>query len=81
MGKWGDSVVICISELIIVRYVVSYYVCCRNYMYTHTHTHTHTYIYIYIYTYPIHIQCAILYKNMDFVVVIIGPLIYSCYYI
>jgi len=29
VGKWGDSVVICISELIIVRSVVSYYVCCR----------------------------------------------------
>jgi len=25
------------------------------------------YVYIYIYTYPIHIQYAILYKNMDFV--------------
>ena len=35
---------------------------------------------IYIYIYPIHIQCAILYKNMDFAVT--GSLIYSsCYYI
>jgi len=36
----GDSAIICISELIMVRSMVSYYVCCRNYMY----------IYIYIYT-------------------------------
>jgi len=37
-GGWevwvhGVSAIICISELIIVRAVVSYYVCCRNYMY------------------------------------------------
>ena len=34
-GGWevwvhGVSAIICISELIIVRYMVSYYVCCRN---------------------------------------------------
>jgi len=39
-GGWevwvhGVSAIICISELIIVRAVVSYYVCCRNYMYIH----------------------------------------------
>ena len=50
-GGWevwvhGVSAIICISELIIVTSMISYYVCCRNYMY----------IYIYIYTYPIHIQ-------------------------
>jgi len=37
-GGWevwvhGDAAVLCISELIIVRSVVSYCVCCRNYMY------------------------------------------------
>jgi len=29
----GVSAIICISELIMVRSIVSYYVCCRNYMY------------------------------------------------
>jgi len=37
-GGWevwvhGDAVIICVSELIIVRSMVSYCVCCRNYMY------------------------------------------------
>jgi len=35
----GVSAIMCMYELIIVRSMVSYYVCCRNYMY----------IYIYIY--------------------------------
>ena len=43
-GGWevwvhGGSAIVCISELIMVRSMVSYYVCCRNYMC----------IYIYIY--------------------------------
>jgi len=68
-GGWevwvhGFSAIICISELIIVRSMVSYYVCCRNYMYTHTHTHTHTHIYIYILI-LVHIQYVIPYKNRD----------------
>ena len=51
-GVWevwvrGGSANIRMSKLIIVRSMVSYYVCCRNYMYT--------YILIYIY-----IQCEIL---------------------
>ena len=55
-GGWevwvhGVSAIICMSNLIIVRSMVSHYVCCRNYMYI--------YIYIYIYTYPILMQCAI----------------------
>ena len=50
-GGWevwvhGVSASVCISELIIVGSMVSYCVCCRNYMYTHTHTHTHIYIYV-----------------------------------
>ena len=70
-GGWevwvhGVSAAIRVSKLIRVRSVVTYYVCCRNYMY----------IYIYIY-----IQCEILYKNMVFVVTNIGSLIYSSYYI
>jgi len=70
-GGWevwvhGVSAIMYISELIIVRSMVLYYVCCRNYMY-----------YIYL---SIHIQYAVLYKNMYFVV--IGSLSYSsCYYI
>jgi len=66
-GVWevwvqGLTDIVCISELLIYGSVLSYSLCCRNYMYTYI------YIYIYIYTYPIHIQCAILYTNMDFAV-------------
>ena len=81
-GGWevwvhGVSAIICMSKLIRVMSVVSHYVCSRNYIYI--------YIYIYIYTHIyilIHTQCAILYKNMVFVVTDIGSLLYSsCYYI
>ena len=68
-GGWevwvhGVSAIICISELIIVRAVVSYYVCCRNYMYIHI-------LIIYIYNVQ---YCN---KNMD--IVVIGSLIYSSF--
>ena len=44
---------ICISELIIVRSMVSYYVCCRNYIYIYIYIHTCIYIYLsYTYCYP-----------------------------
>ena len=32
VGTWGDSAIISMSKLITVRSMVSYYVCCRNYM-------------------------------------------------
>ena len=40
-GGWevcvhGVSAIICMSKLIIVRSIVPYYVCCRNYMYIYT---------------------------------------------
>jgi len=59
------------SKLIIVWSMISYYVCYRNYMYIC--------IYMYIYTYLIHTQCAMLYKNMGLVVVVIKSLIYSSF--
>jgi len=65
-GGWevwvhGGTSIIYMFNLIRVWSVVSYYVCCGNYMS----------IYIQI----IHKQCAILYKNMLFVVIDIGSLI------
>ena len=62
----GGAAIVCISELKIVRSVASYCVLWK--------------LYVHIYTYPIHIQCAMLYKNTDFVVTVMGSLIYSsCY--
>ena len=60
----GVSAITCITEFKIFRSMVSHYVCRRKCTYT----------------YPIHIQCAIIYKNMGYVVIV--SLIYSsCYYI
>jgi len=81
-GGWevwvhGVSAIICMSKLIRVMSVVSHYVCSRNYIYIYIYIYIHTHIYILIHT-----QCAILYKNMVFVVTDIGSLLYSsCYYI
>ena len=59
---YGVSI-ICMSMLKKARSMVSYCVCCRNY--------------VHIYTYIIHIQYAVLYKNMVFVVTYIGSLHYD----
>jgi len=61
-----DAAIICYVYVNIVRSTVSHYVCCGI---------IRTYIYI-------HIQCAILYKNVFSIVIVLGSLIYSsCYYI
>jgi hypothetical protein len=71
-GGWevwvhGVSAIICISELIIVRSMVSYIMCVVEILYVCVYIYIYIYTHTYIHTYPIHIQYAILYKNMDFV--------------
>jgi len=42
----GGSAIRCMSKLIIVRSMVTYYLCCRNYMYIYTLYLSYTYTYL-----------------------------------
>jgi len=46
----GGSAIRCTSKLIIVRSMVTYYLCCRNYMYIYK------YIYLFIYKLSVYVH-------------------------